>query len=185
MNALKAKPQDTPVSFAAHALYALEKHGRRDEDAYNTVLFPVLRAKAHLLHSDGLSNALWALGQIEDVDEALVSQLVSEAQKKHFGEAIEYLRGKPMKTDEFLSGKMTHLSELTFSADANELFFGNTIQAVELNDGLSSLLEKSISGDLRSQIESLQASVRDQNSNLEAHSSLAHILDGQSQEQID
>lgn len=51
---------DQPVAFATNSLFALEMNGARDQNNYEKILFPLIKAKAEYLSLEGVSGALWA-----------------------------------------------------------------------------------------------------------------------------
>jgi hypothetical protein len=58
-----------PVAFASNALYVLERNGLGNKEYYEKLL-PVLKNKIEYLHSEGVTQAVWALSsaQIWDSD---------------------------------------------------------------------------------------------------------------------
>lgn len=91
--------KDLPVAFAANALYALEKNNLRNMEAYEKVLFPLLRKKIDYLHGEGIVLALNALGNLDKVDEDLVSLLVDHLDNHSIGDQVSFLRSERYSMD--------------------------------------------------------------------------------------
>ena len=67
-----------PVAFASNALYILERNGLGNNEEYERVLLPVLKEKIEYLHSEGVSQTVWALANAEIWD-----SMIWEGLKKH------------------------------------------------------------------------------------------------------
>ena len=57
------------MSFAANALYLLEKHHVGDHAVYQDVLLPVIKDKIDYIHAEGVAHLAWGLANAEIWDE--------------------------------------------------------------------------------------------------------------------
>ena len=90
---LNGSTEGVTASFAANALFCLEKHGHRDTNVYENQLYPALSQKYQYLDTSGLSGAIWAISRQDQIDESLLSNLLTEAKTRHFGDQIQTLSG--------------------------------------------------------------------------------------------
>ena len=91
--------KDLPVAFAANSLYALEKNNLRNMEVYKNILFPLLRKKIDYLHGEGIVLALNALGNLDKVDEDLVSLLVDHLDNHSIGDEVSFVRSERYSMD--------------------------------------------------------------------------------------
>jgi len=160
--ALEGKTEvNEPVAFATNALFALEFHQRSNPKYYESVLFPIIKSKADYLHSEGVASTLWALGQLEQVDESLVETIVDAAADKKFGSENTYLTHKQYNLDEFTPVKDNHFSERTASPEVKSLFYQDGIHVVELYDGVKNLLSKPLSSQLTDKLNTLKHNIEE------------------------
>ena len=71
---------DEPVIFAAAAMYALERSGRGNEEAYEKVIYPLLEKKVQHLHNEGAVAVVWAFSQMENVNESVLGRVLERLQ---------------------------------------------------------------------------------------------------------
>ncbi|CAI2376506.1 unnamed protein product [Moneuplotes crassus] len=130
---------DFPVSFAANALYAMEKNGIRDQDAYENILFPILKKKAQYLHSDGLAGSIWALGQYHCNDGQLIERILETYNEKNFGTDVVYVDNAPYTNETFLPADKSFGLEYYSTNEFSKMFYKNHISCLDLCEGLKSL----------------------------------------------
>ena len=130
------KVPDLPVAFATNALYILERNGGLSRESYESLLLPVLRAKAEHLHAEGAAQAVWALANAELTDDAkLWATLKKHVLTKDFAPVIiknERWSGTLFST---LSGS-EHFFESELNEFADQLFFKDQLNLYELYNGL-------------------------------------------------
>ncbi len=136
------KDLDHPVAFASNTLYAMELHGQGDAATYKKLLFPILKNKAQNLHNEGIATAIWALGQMEEVDEGVVEALVDQAATKQFANELEFFNATRFRADEFKPAANNHFDESILLEPVRNLFFKDHIHAAELYEGLKQLSTK-------------------------------------------
>jgi hypothetical protein len=152
MTILTSKNKDYPVAFASNTFYAMERNGKRHQGVYEHIIFPILKEKVAHLHSEGIAGTIWALGQLDHVDEDLASVLIAEAQTRKFGPDYEYKQAKHFSTDEFKSAEGLHFDESNYTSDTRELFFEDHLALCDLKEGLEHIAKKEISSDLSNQV---------------------------------
>ena len=138
------KDLDYPVSFAANALYALEKNGLRNEEMYKKVLFPILKAKAKYLHAEGLSGAIWALGQYHSDEGDLVLDILKQYENKKFGTDVVYVNNAGFSNEKFISAEGSHGIEFDSTKEFSKMYFQDHIVCLELYEGLKNLSSQSL-----------------------------------------
>lgn len=133
----KAIP-DLPVAFATNTLYVLERNGLGSavRDTYDSLLIPVLKAKAEYLHAEGVAQAVWALasaGLVED--RALWATLKEAVLKKDFTPLlVKNERWSATLFSTHSGNEHFFQSELTEFAD--QLFFQEGLSLFEVYNGL-------------------------------------------------
>lgn len=135
---------DFPVSFAANSLYAMEKNGLRDQDAYEEILFPILKKKAQYLHSDGLAGSIWALGQYQCNDSELIERILETYDEKYFGTDVVYVDNAPYSNETFMPSGDCYGYEYHTTKEFSKMFYKNHIGCLELYEGLKSLSNQSL-----------------------------------------
>lgn len=142
---MKEKGQlDFPVSFAANALYALEKNGLRNEKMYESILYPILRNKAQYLHSEGLAGAIWALGQVQSTDADLIVRILDSYNHKKFGTDVVYVNNAALSNESFVSADGSHGMEFDSTKEFSNMYFKDHIVCLELYEGLKNLSSQAL-----------------------------------------
>eukprot|EP00343_Euplotes_focardii_P002476 CAMPEP_0205806778 /NCGR_PEP_ID=MMETSP0205-20121125/10415_1 /ASSEMBLY_ACC=CAM_ASM_000278 /TAXON_ID=36767 /ORGANISM="Euplotes focardii, Strain TN1" /LENGTH=271 /DNA_ID=CAMNT_0053080163 /DNA_START=113 /DNA_END=926 /DNA_ORIENTATION=- len=141
-----------PVSFAANALYALEKNGLRNEKMYRKVLYPILKNKAEYLHAEGIAGAIWAISQSQSAKGDLVLELLKNYEEKKFGTDIVYVNNTKFSNETFVSAEGTHGIEFDSTAELTKMYLQDHIVCLELFEGLKNLSNQSLGSEASSRV---------------------------------
>lgn len=162
-----------PVSFASNVLYACEKNGLRNEEMYKRILFPILKNKAQYLHAEGVSCAIWALGQLENVDSDVLKTLIDTYNDRNLGSEIVYVKNARLSSQSFVSAEGSHQYEwdLKYRLKSpkakqhklgqrmTDMYFKDNIVALELYHGLKNLSSKSLGSGVSSKVSEIVGSL--------------------------
>lgn len=143
---------DHPASFAANALFTLEKNGLRDESLYNSVIYPILKNKAQYLHAEGIAGAIWALGQNENADGDLVVELLKNYEEKKFGTDVVYVHNTRYSSENFVSAEGSHGIEFSSTKEFSKMYIQGHISCLELFEGLKNLSSQSLGSEADSRV---------------------------------
>ena len=140
LNVLKPeKMMKLPVAFATNTWYVLQRTGvaHAYKNQIETLLVPLIKAKAEFLHAEGIAHAVYAAGVSGWRDNELWEILEKAVlERKYAGEVLHVVNSRFSATHFEEPATNTSLLEKDYNDFAHGLFYKDNLCLFELQDGL-------------------------------------------------